>query len=225
MHTNKLSFKAKTWRKKKKEKWGLFFCGRSENELGHHISQLTDGVRCSEAAPALNQSFCPLASLIFVNFASVGSVMVESFNCSQGSAMTQRKILFFIKKINAPMPICIEQRKKEQASDCEKIKIELQRKAHRFMYLAVLEHLLQAFQHLHELARLDSAVGQQHPPKLPLSDSAIHRIIPFKLEGEEEGRKIECTAEGQTNFKLEKRPWCHYIFMPFIKYHRPLETG
>lgn len=57
-----------------------------------------------------------------------------------------------------------------------------QNQARRFTYLAVLEHLLQTLQHLLELARLDSAVGQQHPPELPLGDSAVYRIVPFKLE-------------------------------------------
>lgn len=86
------------------------------------------------------------------------------------------------------MLICIKLRKKEQAPDCQQRRLQTQ--AHRFIYLAVLEHLLQTLQHLLELARLDSAVGQQHPPKLPLGDSAVHRIIPFKLEGREEGERL-----------------------------------
>lgn len=83
-----------------------------------------------------------------------------------------------------------KKKKKEQATDCQKIKTDLQSQAHGFIYLAVLEHLLQTLQHLLELAGLDSAVGQQHPPELPLRDSAIHRIIPFKLEGGEEGERL-----------------------------------
>lgn len=46
MYTNKLSFKEKSWKKKqRKKKMGLFRCGSAENEHGHNISQLTDGVR------------------------------------------------------------------------------------------------------------------------------------------------------------------------------------
>lgn len=68
-------------------------------------------------------------------------------------------------------------------SICPNSTVRLQTPACRWIYLAVLKHLLQTLQHLLELARLDSAVGQQHPPELPLGDSAIRRVVPFELEG------------------------------------------
>lgn len=71
-----------------------------------------------------------------------------------------------------------------------------------FIYLGVLEHLLQTLQHLLELARLDSAVGQQHPPELPLRDSAVGRIVAFKLE---EGEERDSLSLLQPRFKLQKQ--------------------
>lgn len=59
----------------------------------------------------------------------------------------------------------------------------------RFIYLCILKHLLQALLHLLEFTRLDATIGQQHTSKLSLSDSAVHRIVPLKLEeGEERDR-------------------------------------
>lgn len=52
------------------------------------------------------------------------------------------------------------------------------------LYLCILKHLLQALLHVLEFTRLDTAIGQQHSAKLPLTDSAISRIVPFKLEVE-----------------------------------------
>lgn len=54
----------------------------------------------------------------------------------------------------------------------------------RYIYLGILKHLLQALLHLLEFTRLNAAIGQQHASKLSLSDSAIHWVIPFKLERE-----------------------------------------
>lgn len=67
------------------------------------------------------------------------------------------------------------------------------------IYLGILKHLLQALLHLLEFAGLDATVGQQHAPKLSLCDPAVHRVVPFELEGERKKMKIECHGEGQTN--------------------------
>lgn len=67
------------------------------------------------------------------------------------------------------------------------------------MYLGILKHLLQALLHLLEFTRLNAAVGQQHAPKLSLSDSAVHWVVPFKLAREKNKGKTEFKAEGQTN--------------------------
>lgn len=53
------------------------------------------------------------------------------------------------------------------------------------VYLGVLEHLLQALLHQLELAGLDAAVGQQHATKLSLRDSAVHWVVPVKLQSGE----------------------------------------
>lgn len=67
-----------------------------------------------------------------------------------------------------------------------------------FIYLCILKHFLQPLLHLLEFTRLDAAVGQQHTPELPLSDSAVHRIVPLKL-GREKERKTDQVLCGGNN--------------------------
>lgn len=62
-------------------------------------------------------------------------------------------------------------------------------------YLRVFEHLLQAFLHQFEFARLNAAVGQQHAPKLPLCDPAINWVIPLKLHKHTHKQRISKTVE------------------------------
>lgn len=139
--------------------------------------------------------------ILILNFASVGSVTMKRFTSSG-----QDFYFIFLNKIpDADLYQAKKKKKKEEATDCQAIQTDLQSQAHGFIYLAVLEHLLQTLQHLLQLARLDSAVGQQHAPELPLGDPAIRGIVPFKLEGtQERGEKAECSAEGQAHFKAWK---------------------
>lgn len=48
-------------------------------------------------------------------------------------------------------------------------------------YLPVFEVLLQLSLHGGQLLGLHPTVGQQHAPELPLGDSPIYRVVPFKL--------------------------------------------
>lgn len=120
-------------------------------------------------------------------------------------------------------------------------------RTHRLIYLGVLKHLLQPLLHLLEFARLDTTVDQQHAPKLSLSDSAAHRIVPFKLEGERHNMKIECYSEGEKWIgggrpgKMgNSKYWCQasswimelalvtlnlHVGMHFFKSNVPLEHG
>lgn len=75
--------------------------------------------------------------------------------------------------------------------------MEIWTRIHRFLYLGILKHLLQPLLHLFEFARLDTTVGQQHAPELSLTDSAVHGVVPFKLEGQKNNMKTECYADGK----------------------------